>query len=330
MEAPPPRVDDFRPGDGVRRAALALTTDGGAFGGELAALVSEFDCSKTLETGLGGGSSALAIAAVHEQRGRGGHIAIDPYQETVFSSAGVQRLRDAGLLHRVQLIASSSELALPKLLRDGVETDFALIQGGQRFEDMFMEFLYLDHLLVNEGLMAFAEAGQPAVAAVLEFVAQTRAYERWSPAGSELVVLRKLGRQPPQLTPFPSGWGRKEHPEDDANQRSENGLGPRHAADGQHPALVHGTKLPSSSRELHLAWARASELEVRVAELGACLLDAEQRAAELLRARARLRELELQFAQAEHWLLEAKSSASWRLTAPLRFVKRRTRALRGR
>lgn len=69
-------------------------------------------------------------------------------------------------------------------------------------------------------------------------------------------------------------------------------------------------------------------------ELGDCLLDAEQRAADLLRVRAQLAETELKLSnsqaaleRSEHWLAHLKATSSWRYTAPLRAVKLRARAL---
>jgi hypothetical protein len=61
----------------------------------------------------------------------------------------------------------SSVDVLPELLRDGFETDFALIQGPKRFEDAFTEFLYLDRMLVTGGIMVLAGAEERSVDAVL-------------------------------------------------------------------------------------------------------------------------------------------------------------------
>jgi hypothetical protein len=100
----------------------------------------------------------------------------------------------------------------------------------------------------------------------------------------------------------------------------------------------------ASTRELHLARARMDELKSRVAELGARLLESEQRSAELLRTRVRLDELELELERArdeltlseaareraEYSLACINASVSWRLTAPLRAVKRTSRWKFGR
>jgi predicted O-methyltransferase YrrM len=344
LEAPLPllRLDDPRPPDDGRQAEPEPTALGRTLEDELAAVVTEFDCSKTLETGLGRGDSALAIATAHEQRARGEHIAIDADQESDFSLDAVARLRRAGLLHRVQLIPGAAEVALPELLRDGVEIDFALIGGAKRFEDAFVEFLYLDRMLVTGGIMALASPEKRAMVALLEFVAQARAYELRLEPCSGFALLRKLGQQRTQETPFPSGWGRA----DELNPHGpslapENGVVAGGLASMPRAAYADASRLAdSSTRELHVARAHAARLEARATELGKRLLDAEQRGAELLRTRARLGEVELQLRQtelglqhaqaAERWLADLQSSASWRLTAPLRAAKRRARALFGR
>jgi hypothetical protein len=316
--SPPPAVAESPTGHEAGEPSPSPALPTSAYG-ELVAIVAEHDCSRTLATGLGQGESAIAIAGVHQRRDDGLHIAIDPEQETVFAGDGVSRLRAGGLLSRVQVITTAPELALPDLLRRGTQLDFALIQGPKMFEDAFVEFLYLDRMLINGGFIAVSGTGGDEVSALLEFAAQARCYEPRSPPGSELPVLRKLGRQQARETPFPVRWRRP----GGHHSPYGNGRGPL-------PVEVP-TSRAAPTRELHLARTRATELEARVYELGARLVDAEQRAA---REMSELhRELELAYAahqQAEYWLAAVNTSASWRLTAPLRQVTRLTRALLSR
>lgn len=314
---------------------------------DVVALITEFDCSRTVETGSDLGALALAIAKVHDRRGTGQHTAISARGPSSLFAEATDGLRQAGLLHRVNAITAMSEVALPEMIRDGFEADFALIHGPRRFEDTFLEFLYLDRLLVPSGIMVLAGATERSVDAVLEFAGRARAYELSSPPGAELAVLHKSGGQRGQPILFPAFWGLSG---DDNAQAPDQA--PENGANGVTPlrpvGTTNGTPLKSTStRELHLAHARAGELEVRVAELGACLLDAEQRAAELLRTQARLRRSQaeshglrdqLSLSEAEHERAEAAlersehglecitTSASWRLTAPLRVIKALARA----
>jgi hypothetical protein len=123
-------------------------------------------------------------------------------------------------------------------------------------------------------------------------------------AGSELAVLRKLGQRHTPETPFPSHWSRSGGIDEPRNRNvlQRSGTNVNGVADMAHSATANGPPPEAAAtRQQHLARMRAGELEARVAELGARLIDAEQRAAELLRTRARLRdaELELERAHAE-------------------------------
>jgi hypothetical protein len=281
-----------------------------------AAFIAAFDCSRTLQVGFGDVATTLAVARAHQLRGDGGHTVVAGEGEGTAVSDVVETLRRAGLLAYVEVIADSSELALPQLLRDGFETEFALIHGGKRFEELFVEFVYLDRLLVTGGIMALAGARHRAVIAVLEFITGARAYELRSSPGAELAVLRKMGRH-----------------------RARHELAPHWSANGNGPLFAYGDATevdlkapaalaPSATRELYLERAGAQELELRVAELGTSLLDAEQRASDLSLLRDALDDAEHRLVlseaaheRAEHWLACMKGSASWRLTAPLRAAK---------
>jgi hypothetical protein len=278
---------------------------------ELAAVVDEFGCSRTLQVGVGDASAVLALASAHERRGGGLHTVIAaPGRD---GGDGIEALRQTGLPDRVEVVTAQPELALPELLRDGVEIDFALIHGGAPFEQVFVESVYLDRLLVTGGVMALAGADGAAMRAVLEFIAEARAYELRSRPGAELAILRKLGQQ--RVDHVPGAQIGHSRPD------GRNGAGA--AVD---PLARPGS---SASRALFLARARADELEERVAELGRALLDAEQRAGEVIQARAEVNVIldQLSVSQAthrrlEHALTSITSSPSWRITAPLRAGKR--------
>src|SRR5262245_8815121 len=65
------------------------------------ALMHETRPLRTLEVGLSFGGSALVICASHRQLGRSSeaqHIALDPFQVTVWDSCGLVALERAGLM----------------------------------------------------------------------------------------------------------------------------------------------------------------------------------------------------------------------------------------
>lgn len=288
----------------------------------LATIVAEYNCRMTLATGLGRGESAVAITTVHDRGGSGAHIAIDPDQEPVSAGEGLNRLRAAGLLHRVQFIDTAPQLALPELLRRGTELDFALIQGPKAFEDVFLEFLYLDRMLITGGIIAVNDVGESEASALLDFVARSRSYEARSPASSAMPVLRKLGQTRAPPPSFPARWrqrGERQQPYPERAARDPGMISP--PRDGR-CLEADAPSNPVPTRELYLARARSAALETRAYELGARLVDAELRAArELSELRTQLALAQAAHERAEHWLARIQASPSWRLTAPLRSVK---------
>jgi predicted O-methyltransferase YrrM len=97
----------------------------------------------TIEVGLALGMSALFLCQAVMARG-GRHVAIDPFQQRSWSLAGVTALRDAGVRDIVEVIEEESQLALPRLVAEGREFDFAFIDGDHRFESVLLDLLLHD------------------------------------------------------------------------------------------------------------------------------------------------------------------------------------------
>ncbi|MBD3241172.1 MAG: hypothetical protein GF331_11350 [Chitinivibrionales bacterium] len=109
--------------------------------------VSELNASLTLEVGLAYGRSAAHIMSATTCP----HHAIDPFQATIFENAGEENLRGLGLANRLVLHQERSHSALPKLVSEGLRFQFAFIDGGHKFDDVFVDFFYVDALLENNG-----------------------------------------------------------------------------------------------------------------------------------------------------------------------------------
>lgn len=161
--------------------------------GEIERLVRELALTRTLETGMAYGLSTLAISGVHEARGVGWHIAIDPYQSSDWGGIGVLNLRRAGLGDRVHVIEARSDEALPRLRDEGVRIDFALIDGLHLFDATLVDFFHADRMLDMGGVVVFHDTWMPAVAQAAAFVRANRAYEPVEAGDSAMVALRKTG-----------------------------------------------------------------------------------------------------------------------------------------
>jgi len=163
-----------------------------AHAGEIMRLVREHGLTRTLETGMAYGISTLAIGSVHQERGEGTHIAIDPAQDTHFKGIGKLNMERAGLEERVRVLVRRADAALPMLRDEGVRLDFGLIDGRHLFDFALLDFFYIDRMLDVGGIVAFHDTWKPGVAEVVAFVSANRAYEPLAQVDHGLTVLRKL------------------------------------------------------------------------------------------------------------------------------------------
>jgi len=159
---------------------------------EIMRLVREHGLTRTLETGMAYGVSTLAIGSVHQDRGEGTHIAIDPGQDTHFKGIGRLNVERAGLEQRVRMLVKRADAALPMLREEGVRLDFGLIDGRHLFDFALLDFFYIDRMLDVGGIVAFHDTWKAGVAEVVAFVLANRAYERLPQVDHGLTVLRKL------------------------------------------------------------------------------------------------------------------------------------------
>ena len=160
---------------------------------EVARLVRDLGLMRTLETGMAYGLSTLAICGVHEERGEGEHIAIDPHQSEDWRGIGLLNLDRAGLSHRARVIEARSDEALPRLRDEGVRLDFALIDGLHLFDASLVDFFHADRMLDVGGVVVSHDTWMPAVAQVVDYVRANRAYERLEAGDAAMVALRKTG-----------------------------------------------------------------------------------------------------------------------------------------
>ncbi len=124
---------------------------------------------RTIEVGLALGLSALYLCrAASERAGR--HVAVDPFQQESWGGAGLRTLRDAGAEQIVEVIQEESQLALPGLVAQGREFDFAFIDGDHRFEGVFLDLYYMTRLVRPGGLIVVDDLWMPSVRMAVAYV----------------------------------------------------------------------------------------------------------------------------------------------------------------
>jgi predicted O-methyltransferase YrrM len=146
-----PHSIERREGEGLRDLAIA---DG---------------AERTIEVGLAFGMSTLFLCQAVLERG-GRHVAIDPFQQESWNGAGLRTLREAGVEEIVDVIEEESQLALPRLVREGREFDFAFVDGDHRFEGVFLDLYFMSRLVRPGGLVVVDDTWMPAVRMALAYV----------------------------------------------------------------------------------------------------------------------------------------------------------------
>jgi predicted O-methyltransferase YrrM len=107
---------------------------------------------KTLEVGCAIGFSSLAITTALKGRPNAHHTIIDPFQHSMFDSAGIDLLESKGI-NNFNLIERGSQIALPSLLDKSKVFDLILIDGFHSFEQTMLDIFYSTRLLREGGYL---------------------------------------------------------------------------------------------------------------------------------------------------------------------------------
>lgn len=124
---------------------------------------------RTIEVGLALGMSALFLCQAVIVHG-GSHVAIDPFQEASWKLAGVTALADAGVRELVEVLEEESQIALPRLVAEGREFDFAFIDGDHRFESVLLDLYYMTRLVRPRGLIVVDDMWMPSIRTAVAYV----------------------------------------------------------------------------------------------------------------------------------------------------------------
>jgi predicted O-methyltransferase YrrM len=145
----------------------------------------------TLETGFGYGCSTSFIMLATQSP----HIAIDPDQQTSFRGTGLQNVQMLGLRAHLRFIEAYSHTALPKLLEEGLQIDFAFIDGGHKFDEIFVDWFYCDQILQPNGNLIFHDASLESTQRVASFIRSNRSdYAELELPIKNFFAFRKIGQ----------------------------------------------------------------------------------------------------------------------------------------
>ena len=180
--------------------------------------------SMTLETGMAYGVSTLYICeALSRLPHPAKHIAIDPGQSTDWLGIGRYNVQQAGYEKMVQVIERGSEIALPRLLADGVRIGFAVIDGWHTFDHALIDFFYINRMLSTGGVVLFDDVNYESIHKLVRYILNYPAYRMVGVAGtprqppsvlgrirrglSNMTLAKAIVREDLLNRPWDRGWG---------------------------------------------------------------------------------------------------------------------------
>lgn len=153
-----------------------------------------------IEVGLAYGASALAIAEALVSCGSAGvrHVIIDAYQDH-FHGAGWTAILAAGLDGVCTLLPERSQLALPRLVTEGLVADAAFVDGSHTFDNIFVDLYFLREIVCPGGLVVLDDCNYQSVATAVRYFEVNAGWQR-QPIDGE-TRLRAFRLPTPQLKP---------------------------------------------------------------------------------------------------------------------------------
>ncbi len=144
----------------------------------------------TLETGFAYGCSAAHIISATRKK----HYVIDPFQEK-FGNLGLKNIQRLGLNKFILFKKDFSHIILPKLVEEGVRLDFAFIDGGHNYDDVFVDFFYIDIMLKKQGYVLFHDSWMRSTQLVASWIkTNKRNYKSIKIPIKNLILFQKTGK----------------------------------------------------------------------------------------------------------------------------------------
>jgi predicted O-methyltransferase YrrM len=153
----------------------AVSLERGEF---LSQMISRAKAVRTLETGCGSGLSALSIlrATVPNGAGPGGHVIMDPEQDSFFQGVGKRLIKDSGAWENVEFHLERSQIVMPRLWAEGRIFDAVFIDGDHKFDGVFCDAYYAHRLLKPGGILVIDDVWMDAVYLACHFLEESYRY----------------------------------------------------------------------------------------------------------------------------------------------------------
>jgi predicted O-methyltransferase YrrM len=178
-------------------------------GALLQRIVDDIKPVRSLEIGCAYGVSSLYICealsrlpsrSASAKANLARHIVVDPFQSTQWRGIGMKNISDAGFAPLVDFREQRSEVALPRLLEEGVTLDFAFVDGWHTFDQVMVEFYFINRLLRVGGVIAFDDANRRSINRVVRHALTYPAYRVYATERGASERPTVLGRSRRALT----------------------------------------------------------------------------------------------------------------------------------
>lgn len=171
--------------DGNRHTSLSQSE--GEF---LYLFIKDKKIKKTLEIGLAYGVSTAYIMKATNAI----HYAIDPFQGSEkYQQIGLKNIRKIGCFSKLKFIPEYSALALPKLKLKNLRFEMVLMDGSHKFDDIFVDFYFIDLLLEKNGYVVIHDIWSPQVKTLLSWIYKNKKnYKQEDIDNTSFVILKKV------------------------------------------------------------------------------------------------------------------------------------------
>jgi len=163
--------------------------------------------ARVLEIGLGWGFSASAIQRLGCVTS---HVIVEIEQGSPRALQGERNVRaTAAARDALQFLWGDSSVILPGLYASGQQFDLTLIDGGHRFDDVFVDFHFSRRMATARGVVLMDDMWMPSVRTVASWI-ETNLSAQWTrlrtPPEASICAWEYLGtadrRSWDQFTPF--------------------------------------------------------------------------------------------------------------------------------
>lgn len=157
-------------------------------------IMRRFSVAKSLEVGFGYGFSTIWALDALQEKQNAHHIAIDPFERSVWGGVGLTQAKRIELGDKFEWIEDYSIHVLSAYIREKRRFDFIFIDGNHRFDDVIVDFYLADQVIDAGGIIALDDMWMPSIQTAAAFILANRAYRIIpQPIGNMLVLHKQHG-----------------------------------------------------------------------------------------------------------------------------------------